>query len=236
MRTFLCALLICVCGWLPAQALPADCRQLVLTTTPDWGSLKAQIRCYERGANGWKQVRGPWPAVVGQSGLGWGLGLAPIPQGGTPIKKEGDGKGPAGIYELPEFFGYAANRPSGDLPFRVLSPTLWGVDDPTSRYYNQIVDSAKVEVDWDSAEKMYIDDYRLGIRVGHNMKSPRPGAGSCIFVHRWENGETGTAGCTAFEKGNLRKLCDWLRKDKHPLLVQLPSPVYLSLRKSWELP
>jgi L,D-peptidoglycan transpeptidase YkuD (ErfK/YbiS/YcfS/YnhG family) len=86
------------------------CRQLLLVSAPDWSSVSAEIRFFER-----QDVRAPWrevltlsPAVLGRNGIGWGIGLHGTSAGGEPVKREGDGKAPAGVFPLVEAFGFAA--------------------------------------------------------------------------------------------------------------------------------
>src|SRR4029078_1066192 len=106
---------------------------------------------------------------------------------------------PAGVFRIPYAFGYAPQSEAGWLrvPYRTLSPTVSGVDDVQSRYYNQVVDSAEVKQDWDSAEIMRREDglYRWGAFVAHNPRN-EPGGGSCIFLHVWRGYGSPTAGCT----------------------------------------
>jgi L,D-peptidoglycan transpeptidase YkuD (ErfK/YbiS/YcfS/YnhG family) len=123
------------------------------------------------------------------------------------------------------------------MPFAALSENIVCVDDPRSRYYNRLVDQSKVENrDWKHAERMFgIDLYRSGVVVEHNIPS-KPDAGSCIFLHVWKNSKTSTSGCTAMAEAKLLQIIRWLDPAKHPLLVQLPRPVYETLRAKWNLP
>jgi D-alanyl-D-alanine dipeptidase len=77
--------------------------------------------------------------------------------------------------------------------------------------------------------------YRFGVMIEHNW-SQIPGAGSCIFFHVWNRDRTGTAGCTAASLANLKRLLHWLDANQNPLIIQLPSPEYARLKRSWELP
>ena len=212
--------------------VPADSSQLVLVVSGDWDDVQGTMACYTRTPQGWRRDLGPWPVVVGRNGMAWGAGL----HAGEAVKREGDGRAPAGVFSLLEFFGFGPTRPRGDLPYRKLTASMVGVDDPKSRFYNQIVESKGLAVDWESAEKMRIPDYELGIWVGHNVQPVVPGGGSCIFMHRWKDASTGTAGCTAMEPANLRVLCDWLRVKSKPVLVQLPQAGYERLKGDWNLP
>ena len=180
------------------------------------------------------------PVVVGKKGLGLGRGVVRLNLRGAPIKKEGDERAPAGIFRLPSAFGYAPS-PSARwvrLPYLALSKRIEGIDDPRSRYYNKLVDRSKVaKVDWRSSEQMRRDDvlYKWGVVVDHNPAAI-PGAGSCIFLHVWKSPSSPTVGCTAMREKDLTGLLRWLDPGRHPILVQMPRPVYRSLQANYNLP
>lgn len=221
----------------------ASSRQLVLVVAPDWNTASAQLRCFERPdpTTPWKEVFAPSEAVVGRNGLAWGIGLhGTFPQGAVHVKREGDGRAPAGIFPLLEAFGYAqaADAHVTTFPYQQLTPTVEGIDDVGSRYYNRIVDAAELkDKDWKSSERMLRDDdlYLWGVIVGHNSK-PWPGFGSCIFLHIWRGANQGTAGCTAMPAKYIETLVRWLDQQSHPVLVQLPYEDYIRLKPQWQLP
>jgi D-alanyl-D-alanine dipeptidase len=64
--------------------------------------------------------------------------------------------------------------------------------------------------------------YQWVIVVDHNSRGT-PGAGSCIFMHRWPRPGRGTAGCTTMAPQDLLTLTRWLDAAAHPLLLQLPA-------------
>ena len=72
--------------------------------------------------------------------------------------------------------------------------------------------------------------------VDYNRQAPKPGAGSCIFLHVWRSPEKGTAGCTAMAEQDLQAILGWLRNEKNPLLVQMPRAEYEKVWKPWGLP
>jgi D-alanyl-D-alanine dipeptidase len=182
--------------------------------------------------------------VVGKNGLGWGAGLVPtdtLATRGTldPVKKEGDGKSPAGVFRLGTAFGYAAQEQTGwRMPYVNLTQSVECVDDPGSKFYNRVVDRAAVSPDWNSSEHMLLSDglYRWGIVVDHNANPVTPGSGSCVFMHIWLGRGKGTTGCTAMPQEQLESLLAWLDPARKPLLVQLPFPQYEELRRHWKLP
>src|SRR5580704_8014288 len=124
------------------------------------------------------------------------------------------------------------------FPYQQITATTEAIDDPQSRYYNRIVDRAAIaRSDWSSSESMSRvgGPYRCGIMIEHNWW-PRPGFGSCIFLHVWDSARRGTVGCTAVSPTHLEQLLHWLDGQENPLIVQLPSPEYFRLRQFWELP
>jgi len=219
----------------------ARSRQLILVTTRDWDAVEGTLRRFERKNEkaGWRSVGAAVPVVVGRGGMGWGAGLN-AQTGEGPLKKEGDGKAPAGVFRLGSAFGFAPAPEASwlKLPYTPLTPTVECVDDVGSRRYNLIVDrSAVPEPDWKSSERMRsVEGYRWGVFVEHNSNPPVAGRGSCIFLHVWAGPEKGTAGCTAMTQPNLEELMRWLDSKKRPVLVQLPEAEYARLRAAWRLP
>src|SRR5262249_1663862 len=160
--------------------------QLILVATRGWDAVDGEMRLYERDSinDQWKPAGEMIPIVVGRNGMAWGSGLHGGAVGEGPVKQEGDGRSPAGVFSLSSAFGHA---PEVKLPYVQAVATLECVDDPQSAHYNRIIDRAGVEnPDWKSSERMRRDDdqYRLGVVVDHNEKGA-PGCGSCIFLHIW---------------------------------------------------
>lgn len=206
-----------------APALPPQCQQVVLVLAPDDHAVQARLWLLQRAGKGpWRAVSDPIPCTLGHKGLAWGAGehtSAPPP--GFRIKREGDKCSPAGVFRLPFAFGLAGIAPELKLPYTPLTPTIIGVDDPKSRYYNQVVDNTKVERDWDSNEPMVRHDrlYQWGAFIAHNPGAT-PGLGSCIFLHLWPGPGRGTAGCTAMAETDLYRVLTWLDPALEPRLVQ----------------
>jgi D-alanyl-D-alanine dipeptidase len=180
------------------------------------------LQRYEKENGTWHKVGKPVAVKLGRNGLGWGRGLHTIPKGATYIKKEGDGRAPAGIFSLKQAFGYAPFEVK--YPYKVYKETDHCVDDVHSKLYNKIVDSTRVRIDYKSKEHMKFpkDYYKYGIVVNHNHIDEAgaiPGAGSCIFIHIKD---VPTAGCTVMDEEEMKEVIRWLDMKKHPLLVQGP--------------
>jgi len=223
--------------------MPKQSKQVVLVVTPTWASTDGYLARFERGDKGpWKKVGEPIAITVGKNGMGWGYGLHPddLPmerQG--PLKSEGDGRAPAGVFKLSRLWGYAAEAPVGaTLPYAQSGAKTFCVDDPRSKLYNQIVEDAGDHA-WTTAEPMRRADpaYTWVVRVEHNAKPIVAGQGSCIFLHG-HPGATAepTVGCTAMVMKDLEELVKWLRTDAQPILVQLPKEEAALVVEQWKLP
>lgn len=218
--------------------------EMVVVTTAGWNDVEGRLQRYERASprKKWRAVGEPVTVVVGKSGLGWGFGIVPLDDtraAGDPIKKEGDGRAPAGAFRLSRAFGYAPQPPPGwKMPYLRLTESVECVDDAASKFYNRIADRGTISPDWNSSEHMLRPDelYRWGAVVDHNASPTQPGGGSCIFLHIWRGAGMGTVGCTAMPQEKLEALLAWLDPARKPLLVQLPASQYQSLRKRWSLP
>ncbi|MGE4553192.1 MAG: L,D-transpeptidase [Desulfovibrionaceae bacterium] len=211
----------------PADAV--DARQLVLVIAPDWDADHGELRLYERASvrDAWAPAGETAPVMLGRHGLGWGRGLVPPPADGGPVKAEGDGRAPAGLFRLGPAFAYdpAELDPAPRLSVRTADADLLCVDDVASSHYNQWVNLAETPArDWDSAEQMRRTDvrYRFGLWVDHNTGPAAPGAGSCIFLHVWLTPETSTSGCTAMDLPVIRGLIQRLDPAARPVLLQTP--------------
>ncbi len=218
---------------------PRNCGQCIVVTTPSWSASTGTLRAFDRITDGNWQPRGqPVDVRIGSAGMAWGRGLFNGDHLPGPRKIEGDKRAPAGLFKLLFCFGYQQAAPETRLRYRAVDASTVTVDDPRSRFYNQMLETTSVQhPDWRSAEKMRLSDdrYKWGIVVGHNLP-PIPGAGSCIFMHVWKNSATTTVGCTAMPEKALLDLLRWLDPAKHPLLVQTPLPVYRNLAGSGNLP
>lgn len=227
----------------PGTPVPETSEQMILVLSDSFDATTGWLHRFER-----ESVDADWAAVgpvtlisLGRNGLGLGSGLHEIDPDDMPVKREGDGKSPAGVFRLSSAFGYSPADQLDDLelPYTHVTELLECVDDVNSGYYNQIVlRDAVDEVDWESSEKMLMSGvwYEKGIVVDHNASPVIPGAGSCIFLHNWSNPEDTTAGCTAMAPPALTEIIYWLDSDADPVLVQLTESMYREYQRAWELP
>jgi L,D-peptidoglycan transpeptidase YkuD (ErfK/YbiS/YcfS/YnhG family) len=232
-------------AYIESLSLPYPFRQLLVVMTPSWDDFRGTLRLYSRAKDGWVMDEKVVAVVIGRNGFAWGRGIpvrggegVPVHDFPGPQKVEGDGRSPAGIFELSKSFGYDQNPPSGSIyPYRQVTQFDYFVDDSASPDYNRwvsLVDSTEKNPYryWTSFERMRRDDelYELGIVVKHNMSPVSKGKGSAIFLHLWRGPDQPTAGCTAMSEEDLRKVILWLDRDKHPLLIQLPEEEFTQTR------
>ncbi len=154
-------------GW-----LTPGCDRVLVVLAAARGTTTAVMTAWQRdAAQGWRRALGPWPVRVGGEGF-----AAP----GT--KREGDRRSPTGVFPLPFAFG-SGPRPDGlRVPWRPLAmPFAVWVDDPRSRYYNELVDTRHIPRGAAGASNP-LRTYTLAAAVGYNARRT-PGLGSAIFLH-----------------------------------------------------
>lgn len=240
----------------PFNLAQTGAQQALVVTTDRWDSVIGQLKRMELVGTKWMQVGPTIEIVVGESGMGWGLGLHPLGVG-EPRKTEGDGRAPAGVFALSSAFGRGAPAMKTTMPWLTTTPELACVDDPKSARYNRLineepddarnasesVDGGPPARDYKTAERMQRDDgqYDVGVLVDHNAmgdasRTPIAGRGSCVFLHVWKRKGRGSAGCTAMARWDLEKVVEWLDPAKKPVLVQLPRDEMIKRRLPWGLP
>lgn len=244
-RTFLAAVL--ALGAVSSAQMPAGTTQAVIGITDGWDNSNVTLSLVEQGRNGaWSRVLGPFPGRLGRNGTVWGLGVHSNPRGAT-LKKEGDGRSPAGIFALG---GLWVTNPTpvkhdSHFPYVKVGPRdLWVTDLAMPNLYNRWVrldhDAA---TPWELHEQMRQTDYAHSIKmlICHNTAEraggPVVGGGSSIFFHIWRNdGAAPTAGCTSMAEPNLRALIARLDTRRKPVYILLPRAEYARLRTAWRLP
>ena len=241
----ICTLAVAGCAHrtLPSPDLGwKDAEQAVVVVTPDWNADHGTLHTYERSNGVWREVGVQQPVTIGRKGSAWGIGLHPDGLPG-PVKQEGDGRSPAGVFGIGEAFGYAEKGQTA-LPYAAMQASHYCMDVSASPLYNRIVDARAVgtEAVAGSTEPMRLDlrtpgdqRYRLGFVIEHNPQA-KPNAGSCIFAHLWKSPGDATAGCTAMADSTMDRLQGWLRPDSHPVFVLMPAEQYRNLHAGWNLP
>ena len=223
--------------------IPQNCQQAILVVTESDTSNRGVMHYFERksSADNWERLPEEVAVSIGRNGLAWGRGLHTTDAPDSfPIKKEGDGKSPAGVFYLNTVFGYKTEAEWGNfkMPYLRLTEMVECVDDASSESYNSLVSKDTVKVDWNSSEKMSSMGvyYELGVTVDHNKFPIEIGAGSCIFLHNWKIPFGVTAGCTAMAPENMKRTAFWLDAEKIPVLIQLTKGQYKEFKEKWQLP
>ena len=226
-----------------AAASPlAGARQMLVVVAEDFAANQARMRRFERAGDGpWRPVGDDVAVTLGKNGLAWGRGISGEPPAGGPVKVEGDGRSPAGVFTFSTAFAYRPEdlwQPSKMPMHRITSETIC-VESINSKEYNRILDENTVAVrDWDSPDHMLRPDglYRYGLLVNHNAPDTKPGSGSCILMHLWRRPGAPTAGCTAMNEPAMLAVQAWIDASKKPILVQLPRAELERLAPLWGAP
>lgn len=209
-------------------------KQLILVVADDMNQSTALLQRYEQHDSHWEKIGLPVPVNLGRNGLGWGIGLSAVAHtAADPLKHEGDGRAPAGIFALGPVFGYASSMRTA-MPYLQATDDLICIDDSRSPAYNKVVHIAP-SLRFGSFEWMRREDglYRIGIVVQHNSKGLK-GRGSCIFMHIERAPGSGTAGCTSMNEKDLAAIVRWLDPDKQPVLIQIPAKSLSAIQKEFD--
>ena len=227
--------------------IPLFSQQAILVITDSIESTRGNLYFIKRkqSETEWQLTKNIIPISLGRNGLGNGLGLHNfIDLSDLPPKLEGDGRSPAGVFNLSSVFGHKPQSQMNNLkmPYIHITQMTECIDDATSDYYNRIISRDQIEketdVDWHSSEKMSKSKicYAQGVVVEHNTEPVIKSSGSCIFIHNWYHPFETTAGCTVMTPENMKEVIYWLDAVKNPVLIQLTKHLYVELKKSWKLP
>lgn len=248
MKHLLAILLLTITMTLTGRAaVPADCTQAIIGIANDWDDSRVNLTLAEKQANGqWAPVYKAIPGRLGKNGLVWGLGLHRNPRRAT-IKKEGDGRSPAGVFDLGGLWVTTKKkvRHHRGIPLvQVDARDLWVSDISRPDLYNRWVRLPRpARTAWELNEQMRLNDYPHSIKllICHNTQGtagrPVPGAGSSIFFHIWRrDGASATMGCTSMHEQNLRAIIQRLDPTRRPVYILLPKEEYARYRRAWRLP
>lgn len=205
--------------------------QLIVVISENWDAPTAVMTCLEKKGDRFFKIGEDLEVFIGKSGLGWGRGLIEFEKNNGPIKREGDKKAPAGIFSLLYVFGLLPPDSLSWLKYtyKQISNKNECVDDTSSKFYNNIVNTLAIEKNWKSSENMDDPDYKYGIVINHNSTPVEKGCGSCIFFHLTGPKPKPTAGCTAMDEKSFISFLKWLDEKKNPILMQLPKSEFEKL-------
>jgi L,D-peptidoglycan transpeptidase YkuD (ErfK/YbiS/YcfS/YnhG family) len=206
----LAAAALCVPLSAQAQSCPpplAAATKLVLVIADKVVSTTGHLQRFERTSVGapWRAVGGPQTALLGYKGVAWAHGFREFARDHEPIKVDGDRRVPAGAFKIGNSFGFAASARPGYL--HIVDGTVC-VDDARSPAYNTITTRAKLGWRVHGENMWRIPEYETGLLVDYPTNAEAR-AGSCIFIHRWIKGATGTHGCVALPEAGIASLQDF---------------------------
>ncbi|MEK7545483.1 MAG: hypothetical protein AAB554_00225 [Patescibacteria group bacterium] len=226
------------CAPTDGHVVPKDTLQLVVGIAPSWGSSKATLYRFERKRNGpWKRVGKAWSSRIGRRGLAAGRGLLDWCGPDEERKVENDKKAPAGAFYLGQAYGFGEGlkkAPRGKM--KPISRTMACVSDPSSEWYNRIIDTADVEADWDwtrplrRKDKIKSRTIVIGLNGAADPENdpPVPGEGSCVLFHLERKGRP-TVGCTSLAESRLDSLVAWLVPKSKPVYILMTRAQYEEL-------
>lgn len=203
----------------------AASQQLIVVLSKEMNTTSATLQRYEKEGQ-WHKVGEPFWVTLGRNGLGWA-------EGGEPLKQEGDGRSPAGLFDISRTFGIE-EKPNSSMTYLHADETLICVDDVSDKRYNQIILLDPLNPP-KSYEKMRRDDevYRNGAIIEYNPAGAS-GRGSCIFIHLNHPDNRPTSGCTAMDQQPLNELLKWLDPRKSPKVLQIPASECKKYQKEYE--
>lgn len=187
--------------------------QLVVVLSPELNATAASMQRYEKELK-WVKIGDKIPVILGRSGLGYVAFK-------EPLKNEGDGRSPSGLFPITSTFGYDQNT-IFKLPYWYADENLYCIDDINDSRYNKILRIYEKSSLPSSYEVMHRKDevYRYGAVIGYNP-SAQSGRGSCIFIHLNHSDKRPTSGCTAMDEAPLIELLKWLDPVKKPQILQI---------------
>lgn len=164
-------------------------------------SYKVEVGYYKKNAEGIWAEQFKVPGFCGRSGM-------------ATDKREGDKRTPTGVYQFVQNFGILAD-PGSVLPYEQVDEYDFWVDDGKSRYYNQMVSTREVAVDWKSAEPLVQvkPAYNYALALNYNTDARTPGKGSAIFLHGLDPKKDWTSGCIAIPEEQVKLLVQEIDAD-----------------------
>lgn len=171
----------------------ADTTDQIVLVEYESGS-RAKLSIHERKDGRWRELHS-CTAYVGKNGIG--------------KTKEGDKRTPTGTYDLTQPFGIKAD-PGANMAYTKVTKHHYWCGSSGSEYYNQLVDTRKVDRKATSADEVlvsYGSVYNYCMFIDYNAAG-EAGKGSCIFLH-CTGSKKYTAGCIAVDEAVMKKIIQW---------------------------
>lgn len=199
--------------------------QLIVVLSAELNATNGTMQRYEK-EKVWRKIGEEIPVVLGRNGLGYS-------DQKNPLKKEGDGRSPAGVFPISSTFGYD-EHPNSAMPYHYADEKLICVDDIEDERYNTfaLLDPLTPPKSFENMRRSD-DVYRNGAVIGYNTSGEK-GRGSCIFIHLNHSDHRPTSGCTAMDEAPLIELLHWLDPQKNPQILQIPKSECENYQKELE--
>lgn len=188
--------------------------QVILVQSEGPGVTIGTVALLEKNKKGqWEYKMRPFEGNVGRNGI------APVGE-----KREGDGRTPAGIFELKRSFGYP-DKIDTMMAYHQLTENDCWVEDPKSDHYNKWLDYIPTEnlsIDRMQREKSGAQPtnlYKYGVVIEYNTDPIVKGNGSAIFFHIWRGQGMPTAGCVSMTEEKIAELLKMLDPKKNPITI-----------------
>lgn len=181
---------------LPSAAREAALTATQIVTVKATGGAAATVKLFELSDGDWSETMST-NAYIGSAGAG--------------KTKEGDKKTPLGTFNLTTPFGILDDPGAKMGGYIKVKKTHYWCATSSSKYYNQLVDTSKVNYSASKSDEHLIDYqgvYDYCLFVDYNA-SGTSGRGSAIFLHCMGS-KTSTGGCIAVPKRVMIKLLETL--------------------------
>ena len=186
--------------------------RLIIVTVPNMTSVQATLHTFERKTPAdaaWMRSGPPEPAVVGNAGIGWSEDYSFLRKKDEPVKQEGDGRTPAGIFRVAGPFGFESSSLSGYT--RLAQGDSFCIADPASSLYGRIVNKRLAKLVKTSEDMSATPGLKRGLIVDYPARRGAK-AGSCVFVQAWGGESAGTNARIGMPEERVTVLQKWSNK------------------------
>nr|WSW67407.1 L,D-transpeptidase family protein [Streptomyces sp. NBC_00995] len=195
----------------PSFPVPVEVGNATQVITVRAGGSYATVTAWQKGASGWKSQFSTTAGRVGSNG---------VTNGST--RRQNTYTTPSGTYTLTEGFGVRSGGTA--MPYTVVNSGHWWVEDPESRFYNQMhsatgADFPLTETGDRGSEHLidYPTQYAKALVINYNRWPAVPGRGAGIFLH--VNGSGATAGCVSVPRPTMDRIMAWISPSAHPRIA-----------------
>ncbi|MDQ0794593.1 L,D-transpeptidase [Streptomyces sp. B1I3] len=195
----------------PSFPVPVEVGNATQVITVRASGSYATVTAWQKGSSGWKSQFSTTAGRVGSNG---------VTNGST--RRQNTYTTPSGTYTLTQGFGVQAGGTS--MPYTVVNGSHWWVEDPESKYYNQMhsasgADFPLTEQGARGSERLvdHPTQYAKALVIDYNRWPAVPGRGAGIFLH--VNGSGATAGCVSVPRATMDRIMGWISPSAHPRIA-----------------